>query len=59
MWVEGDAARYVAASAHGGYDVRPIEEVLQVDVHLKIIHHKDNGSTHAMRFVKEEYNDPR
>lgn len=54
VWIEGDTVRYVAASAHGDYDVRPIDEVLQVNGHPKIVYHKDGGSTHAMRFAKED-----
>lgn len=50
--------RYVAASAHGDYDVRPIDECLQENGHPKIVYHKDGISTHAMRFAKDDDEPP-
>jgi hypothetical protein len=57
VWTEGDAARYVAASAHGGYDVRAFDDVQQDNGHAKIVYHRDGSSTHAMRFAKDDGTD--
>ncbi|KAG9251824.1 NLP4 protein [Emericellopsis atlantica] len=53
VWLEGDVVRYVAASAHGDYEVRPVQDALEVNGHTKIVYHRDGSSTHAMRFAKE------
>lgn len=58
VWVEGEDIRYVAASAHGGYDVRDVGDVLMDGDHPKIVYHKDGAGTHAMRFAKEDDDDP-
>lgn len=58
VWLEGEEIRYVAASAHGDYNVRPIDEVLQDNGHPKIVYHKDGSSTHCMRFAKEDDDNP-
>lgn len=58
VWVEGEDVRYVSAGAHAGYDVRKIEDVLLDNGHPKIVYHKDGTSTHAMRFAKEEDDNP-
>lgn len=57
VWLEGDTPRYVAASAHGGYDVRSMDEVLQFAGHPAIVYHRDGSSTHAMRFATQEDDD--
>ena len=56
VWVEQstDSIRYVAASAHGGYDTRAVEDIMMDGDRAKIVYHKDGGSTHAMRFAKED-----
>ncbi|MFD0774907.1 NPP1 family protein [Streptomonospora algeriensis] len=51
VWVEGDQARYVSASAHGDYDTRAASEVRWEGTHAKIVYHKDGWSTHAFRFA--------
>lgn len=52
VWVEGDTPRYVAASAHGSYDVREFSEIWTDGNRAKIVYHKDGHSTHAFRFAK-------
>ncbi|KMS68935.1 necrosis inducing protein (NPP1) [Streptomyces viridochromogenes] len=44
--------RYLAASAHGKYSTHPINEVPMEGNHVKIVYHKDGGSSHAFRFAK-------
>ena len=51
MFVEGDTARIVSASKHGGYDVRDAPAVRWDGSHPKIVYHKDGGSTHCFRFA--------
>ncbi|MFT2712398.1 NPP1 family protein [Clavibacter sp. Sh2126] len=51
VWVKDGEARYVSASAHGGYDTRAAADVLWEDTHPKIVYHKDGPHTHAMRFA--------
>lgn len=51
VWVQNDQARYVSASAHGGYDTRAASDVLWEDTHPKIVYHKDGPNTHALRFA--------
>jgi hypothetical protein len=57
VWVFDDQARYVSASAHGGYDTRAAEDVLWEGTHPKIVYHKDGASTHAFRFAAD-HDDP-
>lgn len=52
-WVKDGQLRYVAASRHGGYDIRPAGAVRMDGTHPKIVYHKDGGSTHAFRFANE------
>ena len=54
VFVEGDTARVVAASRHGGYDSRDAGNVRWDDTHPKIVYHKDGGSTHAFRFANPD-----
>lgn len=58
VWVEGTTIRYVAASAHGGYDVRSVDEIMMEGDHPKIVYHRDGSSTHAMRFAQEDDDTP-
>jgi chitinase len=51
VWVQNDQAKYVAASAHGEYQIKPADEVRWDGTHPKIVYHKDGGSTHAFRFA--------
>ncbi|MFI5824139.1 NPP1 family protein [Streptomyces rishiriensis] len=44
--------RYLAASAHGGYNTHPINEVPMDGTRVKIVYHKDGAFTHAFRFAK-------
>lgn len=51
VFVEGDTAKVVAASAHGDYDTKDADDVRWEGDHPKIVYHKDGGSTHAFRFA--------
>ncbi|AQZ62539.1 Chitodextrinase precursor [[Actinomadura] parvosata subsp. kistnae] len=52
VWTENDQVRYVAASRHGGYDIKAAAEVeFENGTHPKIVYHKDGGQTHAFRFA--------
>lgn len=52
VWVRDDQVQYVAASGHGGYEIKDAADV-QFDgtTHPKIVYNKDGGSTHRMRFA--------
>ncbi|KAH7007577.1 necrosis inducing protein-domain-containing protein [Ilyonectria destructans] len=51
VWVQNDVAKYVAVSAHGDYEVRPIEDVLlDADTHPKVVYHRAGAQTHSFRF---------
>lgn len=53
VWTQDDQPKYVAASAHGGYDLRHWDDVTKHDgTHPKIVYHKDGILTHAFRFEK-------
>ena len=53
VWTYEGEVQYVAASAHGGWQVREKADVLFDGAqHPKIVYHKDGWSTHAMRFAK-------
>lgn len=62
VWTRDDEPRYVAASAHGRYNVREAGRVLWLEgkggggggMHPKIVYHKDGLSTHAFRFGRED-----
>ncbi|WP_330113841.1 NPP1 family protein [Streptomyces sp. MUM 178J] len=51
-------AKYVSASAHGGYEIRPADEVLWDGIHPKIVYRKDGGVIHAFRFATEDDEPP-
>ena len=51
VFVQGDEAKIVAASAHGDYDTKNAADVRWDGTHPKIVYHKDGGSTHAFRFA--------
>jgi len=46
-------ARYIAAGAHGEYEVRPVQDALELNGHTKTVYHREGSSTHAMQFAKE------
>ncbi|GAA0945351.1 NPP1 family protein [Nonomuraea longicatena] len=50
VWTQDDQLRYVAASAHGNYHIKPAADVDFSGTHPKIVYHKDGGSSHAFRF---------
>ena len=54
VWTTNGVITHATASAHWWAETRPIAEV-SVDPgapsHVKIVYHKDGGSTHAMRFA--------
>ncbi|KAL3955876.1 hypothetical protein ACCO45_009895 [Purpureocillium lilacinum] len=52
VWTENGVAKYVAASAHGSYEVRPSKDTPWNGDHPKIVYHKDGSSTHAFRFAQ-------
>jgi hypothetical protein len=54
VWVQEDQIRYIAASAHGDYDCRPVEEVRMEGDRPKIVYHKGGASTHSLRFANED-----
>lgn len=58
VWTQGDAARFVSASAHGDYDTRPAGEVRWDGDHPKIVYHKDGVGTHAFRFATADDEPP-
>ena len=53
VWVQGDWGVYVAASAHGKYQIRHRDTIPwdETGKHPKIIYHKDGVSTHCFRFA--------
>ena len=51
VFVQGDAVKVVAASAHGDYDTKDAQDVRFEGDRAKIVYHKDGGSTHAFRFA--------
>ncbi|KFH47006.1 hypothetical protein ACRE_021160 [Hapsidospora chrysogenum ATCC 11550] len=54
VWVQDDQIRYIAASAHGDYDCRPVEDVRMEGDHPKIVYHKGGAGTHSLRFANED-----
>lgn len=50
VWVRAGVAEYVAASQHGGYEVKAAADVLWDGEHPKMVYHKDGWSTHCFRF---------
>ncbi|KAI1197334.1 necrosis inducing protein-domain-containing protein [Nemania serpens] len=50
VWVQDGIAKYVAASMHGGYQVKAAADVRWDGNHPKMVYHKDGLSTHAFRF---------
>lgn len=53
VWVQDGQAKYVAASAHGAYQIEKAEDVRWEGTHPNIVYHKDGGLTHAFRFATE------
>lgn len=54
VWVQDNQVRYVAASAHGDYDNRPVGDIRMEGDRAKIVYHKEGPSTHAFRFGNED-----
>lgn len=54
VFVEGDEARLVATSIHGGYETRKAEDVRWEGDHAKVVYHKDGISTHCFRFATQD-----
>ncbi|KAI1115132.1 necrosis inducing protein-domain-containing protein [Nemania sp. NC0429] len=50
VWAQDGVAKYVAASMHGGYEVKAAADVRWEGTHPKMVYHKDGLSTHAFRF---------
>lgn len=54
VWAQDGVQKYVAASKHGGWDVKAASDIRWDDSHPKMIYHKDGLSTHAFRFANPE-----
>jgi hypothetical protein len=51
---DGEGAKVVAVSQHGDYETRWADELRwHEDTHVKVVYHKDGGSTHCFRFAGE------
>lgn len=52
VWVDANnEAQYVAASRHGGYQIKAAADVRWDGEHPKIVYHKDGANTHCFRFA--------
>ncbi|KAK0610349.1 necrosis inducing protein-domain-containing protein [Bombardia bombarda] len=52
VWVrDGGGAEYVAASQHGGWEIKYYTDVRWDGEHPKMVYHKDGAGTHAFRFA--------
>ncbi|GIM91301.1 NPP1 family protein [Paractinoplanes toevensis] len=51
VWVQNDAAEYVATSAHGDFNIYPSTSVIWTGNHPKIVYHKDGAGTHDFRLA--------
>lgn len=58
VWVQGDQARYVSTSAHGGFTTYARDQVRWDGNHPKIVYHKDGLSTHAFRLANADDEPP-
>jgi hypothetical protein len=54
VWVKDDKAQYVAASQHGGYEIKAAADVRWDGEHPKMVYHKDGVSTHCFRFANTD-----
>ncbi|KAI1169775.1 necrosis inducing protein-domain-containing protein [Nemania sp. FL0916] len=54
VWVQNGEAKYVSASQHGNYQVKPASEVRWDGTHPKMVYNKDGLSTHDFRFANED-----
>ncbi|KAI1815984.1 necrosis inducing protein-domain-containing protein [Poronia punctata] len=54
VWAQDGEAKYVAASAHGDYDIRAASDVRWEGTHPKMVYHKDGLGSHAFRFANED-----
>lgn len=52
LWTTNGKMTHFGVSGHGGYKVRKAEDVPKWRTHPKVVYHKDNIRTHAMRFAK-------
>lgn len=51
VWVQGDQAKYLSVSQHGGYQTG---STIQFEgTHPKAVYHKDGVTTHCFRFPKD------
>lgn len=56
VWTRNDRAEFVAASAHGSYNIRSANDLHWEGTHPKIVYHKEGGTTHAFRFGNSDDN---
>ncbi|RYC62648.1 hypothetical protein CHU98_g3550 [Xylaria longipes] len=54
VWAQGGEAKYVAASAHGDYEIKAAADVRWEGTHPKMVYHKDGVGSHAFRFGNED-----
>ncbi|TGJ82298.1 hypothetical protein E0Z10_g6480 [Xylaria hypoxylon] len=54
VWAQGGVAKYVAASQHGGYEIKAASDVRWDGTHPKMVYHKDGVSSHAFRFANQD-----
>ncbi|MEM7125615.1 MAG: NPP1 family protein [Chloroflexota bacterium] len=53
IWTKDDLITHGSVSQHGSAETRSISELQLEQGHMKVVYHKDNIRTHAMRFAKE------
>lgn len=51
VWTRDDVVTHGAVSAHGDMDTRDISQIPVTGEHIRVVYHKDGGTTHAMRFA--------
>ncbi|GAP88473.1 putative secreted protein [Rosellinia necatrix] len=50
VWAQNGEAKFVAASAHGEYEIKAASDVRWEGTHPKMVYHKDGLGSHAFRF---------
>lgn len=53
IWTKDNVITHGSVSAHGSMSTRSVSDLPMEGGHMKVVYHKDGGSTHAFRFAKQ------
>ncbi|TMW58386.1 hypothetical protein Poli38472_009945 [Pythium oligandrum] len=57
VWTTDGVVTHASASAHGDAAVKPIDQIPHSGEHIKFVFHKDEPTTHSMRFAEKNHDE--